>query len=243
MITSAIENRTPFISELGQADWFQSSNSLFYCRFNVLVYNDIYYEKCVIHFPDSIRKAVPKRKAEFLAGRFCAKKALENVMKNPADVGIGDDRNPLWPDKVKGSISHCNTSAVAVVNNATDIGGIGIDIEHSISDTTIKNIRSQIVLQEEIKLFLHSSLTETTIFTIIFSVKESFFKAAYPIVKRYFDFDAVTVLRIDPATRKILFKLNYDLHPTLEKGMLLRGEFHMLDDDRLATLVTLPEEM
>lgn len=235
--------RPRFIPESGSADWFKSNDSIYYCRFNVQYYNDIYYEQCIVHFPENIRKAVPKRRAEFLAGRFCAKRALESIMTLPPDIGIGANRNPIWPDQVIGSISHCDSSAVAVVSNSADISGIGIDIEHAISDTTIKNIRSQIVLQDEIKLFINSPLNDTTLFTIIFSLKESFFKAAYPRVKRYFDFDAVTVLQIEVKTQKILFRLNYDLHTSLQKGMLFRGEFHMIDEARLATLVTIPEEI
>lgn len=230
----------PFFVEEKPAQWFQAPGVLHYCQFNVRLYDDIYFEHCVIEFPEPIRRAVPKRRAEFLAGRFCARRALETIMLAPPQVAIGCDRNPIWPNNVKGSISHSNTNAVAVVTDSSTIGGIGIDIENRISDTTINNLRSQIVLPDEVKLFFNSKVSDTVVFTIIFSVKESFFKAAYPIVQKYFDFDAVSVLRIDIKNRTILFKLNYDLHFSLPKGMLFRGELHLMIDGSLATLVTLP---
>jgi enterobactin synthetase component D len=232
----------PFFIEEGPADWFQSPSALHHCQFNLRLYDDVYFEHCVIEFPDTIRKAVPKRRAEFLAGRFCARRALEAIMHMPPQIPIGRDRNPVWPDSVKGSISHSNTNAVAVVTDSSAICGIGIDIENRISDTTISNLRAQIVLPDELKLFINSKLSDTVIFTIIFSVKESFFKAAYPIVKKYFDFDAISVLRIDIRKRDILFRINYNLHTSLQRGMLFRGELHMMADGSLATLVTLPRQ-
>lgn len=230
----------PFFVEESTADWFAAPSALHYCQFNVRLYDDIYFEQCVIEFPESIRKAVPKRRAEFLAGRFCAKRALETIISAPPPVAIGRDRNPIWPASVKGSISHSNTNAVAVITNSSAVGGIGIDIENRISDSTINNLRSQIVLPDEIKLFINTQLSDSVVFTIIFSIKESFFKAAYPIVRKYFDFDAVSVLRIEIKRRNILFRLNYDLHASLQKGMLFRGELHLMADGSLATLVTLP---
>ncbi|MEI8635195.1 hypothetical protein P4S72_30355 [Vibrio sp. PP-XX7] len=69
-----------------------------------------------VTLPDTLHRAVLKRKCEFLAGRLCAKRAMAECGINAeTTLGIGEHREPLWPEGVIGSISHCDTQAVAVV--------------------------------------------------------------------------------------------------------------------------------
>ena len=48
------------------------------CDFNADKYTDALYSELNIHFPKSLQRAVNKRKAEYLSGRYCAKRCLEN---------------------------------------------------------------------------------------------------------------------------------------------------------------------
>ena len=57
--------------------------------------------------PVTLDKAVQKRKAEFLAGRYCARAALAQLDGSLAvNIGIGANREPLWPPGFVGSITH-----------------------------------------------------------------------------------------------------------------------------------------
>ena len=65
-----------------------------------------------------------KRKAEHLAGRIAAVHALREYGIKTVP-GIGGQRQPLWPQKLFGSISHSTSTALAVVSTHP----VGLDIE------------------------------------------------------------------------------------------------------------------
>ena len=64
-----------------------------------------------------------KRKAEHLAGRIAAVHALREYGIKTVP-GIGGQRQPLWPQKLFGSISHSTSTALAVVSTHP----VGLDI-------------------------------------------------------------------------------------------------------------------
>ena len=192
-----------------------------------------------IAFPDNIHQAVVKRKAEFLAGRYCAQRALAEIDIEATTLAIGKDRYPEWPESALGSISHSDSRAVAIVSKASDLRGIGIDIEKHINENTIENIQSQILFGTEVDLLSATLLSKQLFFTIVFSLKESFFKSAYPIVQSYFDFDAITVTHINVDTGSIMFTLNCELHNTLQKGRVLHGQFARVDNEHIATFTAI----
>ena len=47
--------------------------------------------------PASIQRSVAKRQAEFLAGRICARAALQQLEGLSFIPAIGEDRAPVWP--------------------------------------------------------------------------------------------------------------------------------------------------
>ncbi|VDZ04707.1 phosphopantetheinyltransferase component of enterobactin synthase multienzyme complex [Escherichia coli] len=71
-----------------------------------------------------LQHAGRKRKTEHLAGRIAAVYALREYGYKCVPA-IGELRQPVWPAEVYGSISHCGTTALAVVSRQP----IGIDIE------------------------------------------------------------------------------------------------------------------
>ena len=59
----------------------------------------------------AVAKAVPKRVAQFTAGRVCARRALAQLGNTePVPILMGEDRAPQWPAGYVGSISHTDTS-------------------------------------------------------------------------------------------------------------------------------------
>jgi 4'-phosphopantetheinyl transferase EntD len=61
-------------------------------------------------FPDEetlIARAVPKRRREFTTGRHCARSALGALGIAPVPIRPGQGGAPQWPSGIVGSITHC----------------------------------------------------------------------------------------------------------------------------------------
>lgn len=220
-----------------------------WCAFNTASYSDSLYPALGVPFPDSLNRAVPKRRAEFLAGRYCARDALSLLGEqkeggkksghHPESPGIGPQGSPLWPGGVKGSISHSRAWACALASADPEIAGLGVDIENIVDNDTLEQSVDLILVEEERPLLDLSGLDARSTFTLLFSLKESFFKAAYPTVGHYFDFDAVTVSHVDVQAQVVAFRLNVGLHDNLLKDAYFQAYYQYLDEHTLATLVFL----
>lgn len=230
---------TSFISEEQFNDWFATSLPIYHCKFHKENYKDELFTKLGIQFPASLINSVTKRRAEFLAGRHCANKALQQLNVHNAVIGTGKHRNPRWPDHIKGSISHCDNYAVAVTTDRNDLIGVGIDIESRITEETVEKTQTQILSDAEIELISLTARKKSLAFALAFSMKESFFKAAYPSVQRYFDFNAVTITEIDWNKQTLSFVINEALHEKFATGMQLKGEFYLLPDEKVVTLIVI----
>jgi len=76
-----------------------------------------------------VRTAGPRRRAEFTAGRACARTALAALGLPAAPVLAGRAGEPRWPAGVTGSITHCAGYRACAVARAADVVGLGIDAE------------------------------------------------------------------------------------------------------------------
>ena len=76
-----------------------------------------------------VRTADPRRRAEFMAGRACARTALARLGLTTAPVLAGVAGEPRWPAGVTGSITHCAGYRACAVARTTDLAGLGIDAE------------------------------------------------------------------------------------------------------------------
>lgn len=76
----------------------------------------------------AVANAVAQRRAEFVAGRACAHRALEALGCAYQPLPAGENRVPLWPAGFVGSISHSRTLAVAAVCRRGVLDAIGIDV-------------------------------------------------------------------------------------------------------------------
>ncbi|MFL1466798.1 4'-phosphopantetheinyl transferase [Marinobacter sp. HN1S83] len=231
---------TPFITPCAYPLTLPSGFDQYWCKYNRDGYRDSLYPTLGIPFPASLNRAVAKRRAEFLAGRYCARKALSALGLGREPVEIGPHGCPLWPRGVKGSISHSRAWACALVSTDPKTRSIGVDIENIVSEETLEQSRDLVLVREEHRLLGCDNLNPRTVFTLLFSLKESFFKSAYPLVGHYFDFDAVTVVHIDTHRQIISFQLNEQLHAQLPKYTDFQAHYRFLDEDTLATLTLLP---
>jgi len=74
-----------------------------------------------------------ERLRELQSGRVYAKAALSMLGVNDAELPIGPDRAPQWPNGFVGSITHVRNGGgshvAAAVGRACDVQAIGIDVE------------------------------------------------------------------------------------------------------------------
>lgn len=228
---------TKFLFQSGYVDWFGCEGlSIFRTGFDV----DHFSEASIHHldkgYMEFIRNAVTKRQSEFIAGRHCAHMALAAHKISHGPIGVGTARQPLWPAGIVGSISHSHGYAVAAAARISRYRAIGLDVENIVTVETQARLRRSIVNDDELHL-LHDSASPEKAVTLIFSVKESFFKAAYPFVGSYFGFDAMSVLEIDWKTGKLLFVVHRDLAPEFPSRALLNAHFRHIDNHLLTLFV------
>jgi len=129
----------------------------------------------------------PKRLSDFSTGRYCALKALEQIGVSNVTIPIGKDREPVWPDGIVGSISHCDSLVGAIVAKDSDHISLGLDIEE-IGRVT-HDLWDWVFTENEKKYLFSLSEKELDIqSTAIFSIKEAFYKFQFPLSKLFLDF-------------------------------------------------------
>jgi 4'-phosphopantetheinyl transferase EntD len=134
----------------------------------------------------------PQRLTDFSTGRYCAIQALEKLGINDSIIPIGVDREPIWPEGIVGSISHCDSLTGAIVAKSSDHISLGLDIEEI---GRVTPDLWDLVFTENEKNYL-SGLSEKEMLlqsTAIFSAKEAFYKFQHPITKTFLDFLEVEV--------------------------------------------------
>lgn len=134
----------------------------------------------------------PKRLADFSTGRYCARKALEQLGTHDAVIPIGEDRAPIWPEGIVGSISHCDSLTGAIVAKSSDHISLGLDIEE-IGRVT-PDLWDLVFTENEINYLSGLSDEDKLVqSTAIFSIKEAFYKFQFPLTKTFLDFLDVEV--------------------------------------------------
>lgn len=121
-----------------------------------------------------------KRLLEFSTGRDCAHQALHKTGYETCPILKGEQREPLWPEGVAGSISHCKDLAGAVVADKKQIHSVGFDIENR--KTLNPNIARHVCTEQEKEwLAKQDSLQQNLGLLLIFSIKEAVFKCIHQI--------------------------------------------------------------
>jgi enterobactin synthetase component D len=177
--------------------------------------------------PPSLRNASIKRKTEYLAGRHCAAAALRAAgCKTASAPAMGEDRLPQWPSGWLGSITHSNGAALAAVSPSDRTRLLGIDVETLIDPASVAGIGALVALDGELALFLDCIPQQAL--TIVFSAKESLYKALYPEAQRFMDFSAARTVAVTPSV--LTLALTEDWHPAWRAGALLSVHYAMRGD-------------
>jgi enterobactin synthetase component D len=197
------------------------------CKYHVAAYRDCLFDRFAIAFPPQLENAVAKRRSEYLAGRVCAQRLLKLLGFNAArsDVLIGANREPIWPAGVVASISHSTDLAVCIATTQPDVLGLGIDIEQEMSPDIAADIKQQVVdTEEDIVIRIHFNAYNQGL-TVVFSAKESIYKAAYRLVGRFFDFSAVRVVCVD--ANRLVFLVTQALSENFPVGVKISVNYNI----------------
>jgi 4'-phosphopantetheinyl transferase EntD len=140
-----------------------------------------------------VANAVEKRRREFITARSCARSALVQLGSPPAAIPSGERGEPQWPRGIVGSITHCDCYRAAAVARSVDFRAIGIDAEpharlpHGVIAAVALN--DELVALERLRL----AAPEIHWDRLLFSAKESVYKAWYPLARRWLGFEDAKV--------------------------------------------------
>jgi 4'-phosphopantetheinyl transferase EntD len=143
-------------------------------------------------FPEEeavIARSVGERRREFATGRRCARLSLAALGLPAQPLRSGRHGEPLWPEGVVGALSHCAGYRVAAVARATDLAALGIDAETAgpLPDGVLEAVS---LPEERAQLArLRASVPHLPWDRLLFSAKESVYKAWFPLARTMLGFD------------------------------------------------------
>ncbi|KPC33014.1 Siderophore biosynthesis protein [Pseudomonas syringae pv. cilantro] len=192
------------------------------------------FQRCAIETPASIQRSVAKRQTEFLAGRLCAREAMRQLDGRLHIPALGEDRAPVWPGDVCGSITHSTGWAAAVVAPRQQWRGLGLDTENLLSHERAERLAGEILTAAELADMAAGPDDQVALrVTLTFSIKEALFKALYPMVQKRFYFEDAQLLEWSADGRARL-RLLIDLSSEWHAGKELEGQFSVLGDHLLS---------
>ncbi|MER7752013.1 4'-phosphopantetheinyl transferase superfamily protein [Kitasatospora sp. NPDC097643] len=137
----------------------------------------------------AVARAVDKRRREFTTVRHCARAALTRLGVPYRPLLPGLRGAPGWPDGVIGSLTHCEGFRAAAVARAGDLASVGIDAEPA--QPLPADVLDLVALPDERQRLekLLADHPDTPWDKILFSAKESVYKAWFPLMQVFLDFD------------------------------------------------------
>jgi 4'-phosphopantetheinyl transferase EntD len=156
-----------------------------------------------------LRKAVLKRAQEFAAGRLCARRLLAEFGISDFPIEVADDRQPVWPDALVGSITHTDGLCAAVVAPRTCLRAVGLDSEAA--GRVKPELWPSICVPSEIDwLQAQPQPEQSSAASLIFSAKEAFYKCQYSLVRERIGFHDVRV----EVLGRVAFGGDFEIHAT-----------------------------
>lgn len=203
-----------------------------HCVASFEVYGDM--EDAVL-FPEElamVAAASASRRRTFATARACARRALSELGLDPVAILVDVGGAPCWPTGIIGSITHCAGYRAAAVAQSGTLLCIGIDAEpnENLSPRVLERIA--LVEEQEAVHELLSSRPQIAWDRLLFSIKETVYKAWWSANRRALGFHDVMV-GFDPAASGFEARLGASA-PGMPSSM--SGKW-TLDGDLLLTAV------
>lgn len=141
------------------------------------------------------------RAAEYSSGRRVAREALRLLGIEDWPVAVrgrvpGDTwgRAPLWPEGVVGTITHSRTLSLALVVHRARLVGVGADLEtgNRVSERVAERVLNERERARQ-RARQQAHLDEPDWRTLLFSAKESVYKAVNPVAGEFLGFEDVEI--------------------------------------------------
>jgi 4'-phosphopantetheinyl transferase EntD len=150
----------------------------------------------VVLFPAeeaAVARAVDKRRREFTTARGCARRALATLGLPPAPLVPGERGAPGWPPGVVGSMTHCDGYRASAVALDREVRTVGLDAEPNgpLPDGVLETIATPAEIDWLARVAGDSSGVCWD--RLLFSAKESIYKAWFPLTRRWLDFEEAVV--------------------------------------------------
>jgi len=183
-----------------------------------------------------IAAAIPERRREYAAGRWLARTVLRGLGCADRPLLNGPDRAPIWPEDIRGSITHTSSWAAVAVARASDVGSLGCDVER---DTPLEPSLWDYVLarSERADLDVLPRSERGLVAKLMFSAKESCYKAQFAQSRKFMDFSDLR-LELSEAAMSFTGTFRRDVYP-FPLGHTLVGRFQRRHG-LVATAVLLP---
>lgn len=129
---------------------------------------------------EAVERAADQRRREFVAGRYCARRALAMLGLPATAIPRGARGVPQWPAGVVGSITHCTSYQAAAVAFTDRVAALGIDAEPhaSLPDGVLDAVT---LPRERARLAELMARVPGHWDRMLFSAKESVYKAWIPL--------------------------------------------------------------
>lgn len=140
----------------------------------------------------AIAKAVDSRRRQFTAGRWLARHAWRELGHGSVPLLNDANRVPVWPAGLVGTITHTHSWCAAAVGRSSELVGLGADVEPA---TALEPALWERVCRPEERQFLRARPAELAglLAKALFSAKESIYKALYPRIRTFLDFQGMRI--------------------------------------------------
>jgi 4'-phosphopantetheinyl transferase EntD len=180
--------------------------------------------------------SAPRRRQEFAAGRACARMALAQLGYQPAPLIPGPDRAPAWPQGAVGSITHCRDYCAAAAARRSQLRALGIDAE--LNQPLPEGVAELVCTPAELDWSASTEHQGADWRTLIFSAKESVFKAWQPLTGEWLGYRDVE-LRVDVEAGTFEACLRVPAPPALGTGFRSFAGGFLATPGHVLTAVTL----
>ena len=137
-----------------------------------------------------VRNAVPKRVREYATARLISRELLSYHDIYNFPLLNDQDRVPVWPENILGSIAHCKEFCIVAIANfkAQDqLLGIGVDVEPE--KTIEQDLWSIILRDDELDQIEQPGVKDKGVLVRhYFCAKEAVYKSIFPKIRKIIEF-------------------------------------------------------
>jgi 4'-phosphopantetheinyl transferase EntD len=184
-----------------------------------------------------VEHAAPARQREFATGRRCARALLRELGCADAPLLRGEDRLPVWPEGVVGSISHTRALCAVGVARGDAVTAVSLDLE---DDADLeRDLWLEICTADELDWLDGQPVADCgRLARLFFSAKECVHKLQYPAARVDLEFHDVEV-EIDLPRGRFSARISRPLGSLAPKGAHLNGRIVRCGGQLLTAMVLL----